>query len=80
MERYRAVIRVCAGRLKEWARGRLGLLWVRIKEWMGEMTPRRVLAAVVALSLWMGAGCMTASVAERPPSGVVFGEVHWYEG
>ena len=67
-------------RIKQEARRWAILAWGWIKGLMGEMSPRRALAFVVALSLWMGAGGMTASVRTSDPSGEVFGEVHWYNG
>jgi hypothetical protein len=54
-------------------------LGARIKEKKGEMSPRRALAVVVALSLWMGAGRMDSSESVIEADGEVFGEVHWYE-
>ena len=82
MEGFREALRVWAGKLTEGARGRLASLGMRIKERMGEITPRRALAVVVALSLWMGVGRMVGSAAleaQNQPAGEVFGEVHWYE-
>jgi hypothetical protein len=49
-----------------------------IKERKGRITPRRALAAVVALSLWMGAGRMDSSESVIVADGEAFGEVHWY--
>ena len=80
MEGFRDALRVWAGKLTEGARGRLVSLGVRIKERMGEMSPRRAVAVVVALSLWMGVGRMDSSESVIVADGEVFGEVHWYEG
>ena len=83
MEGFREVLRAWAGKQTEGARGWFASLGARIKERMGEMSPRRALAVVVALSLWMGAGRMVGSAAleaQTQPAGEVFGEVHWYEG
>ena len=44
------------------------------------MPPRRIVALVVALSLWMGVGGMDSSGVVTETEGKVFGEVHWYEG
>ena len=83
MERYGKALRGRMEKLTETVRGRSASLWARIKERIGEMSPRRALAVVVALSLWMGAGGMAGSAAleaQIQPAGEVFGEVHWYEG
>ena len=81
MQEFREALRIWAGKQTEGARGRLASLGAQIKERMGEITPRRAVAAVVALSLWMGAGRMAGSAAleaQTQPAGEVFGEVHWY--
>ena len=83
MEGFREALRVWAGKQTEGARGCFASLGAWLKEKKGRITPRRALAAVVALSLWMGAGGMAGSVAleaQNQPAGEVFGEVHWYEG
>jgi hypothetical protein len=80
MEGFREALRVWAGKLTEGARGRFASLGAWIKERMGEMSPRRALAVVVALSLWMGVGRMDSSESVIVADGEVFGEVHWYEG
>jgi hypothetical protein len=83
MERYGEALRSWMGKLTETVRGRSASLGTWIKERMGEMSPRRIVAVVVALSLWMGVGRMAGSVAleaQTQPAGEVFGEVHWYEG
>ena len=82
MEGFREALRAWAGKQTEGARGWFVSLGARIMEKKGEITPRRALAAVVALSLWMGAGRMAGSAAleaQTQPAGEVFGEVHWYE-
>ena len=81
MEGFREALRIWAGKLTEGTRGRFASLGAWIKEKKREITPRRVLAAVVALSLWMGVGRMAGSAAleaQNQPAGEVFGEVHWY--
>ena len=81
MEGFREALRVWAGKQTEGARGRFASLGARIKEKKGEITPRRALAVVVTLSLWMGVGRMAGSAAleaQNQPAGEVFGEVHWY--
>ena len=80
MEGFREALRVWAGKLTEGARGWFASLGAQIKERMGEMSPRRAVAVVVALSLWMGAGRMDSSESVIVADGEVFGEVHWYEG
>jgi hypothetical protein len=80
MEGFREALRVWAGKQTEGARRWFASLGAWIKERMGEITPRRALAAVVALSLWMGAGRMDSSESVIVADGEVFGEVHWYEG
>ena len=80
MEGFREVLRAWAGKRTEGARGRLASLGAWIKERKGRITPRRALAAVVALSLWMGVGRMDSSESVIVADGEVFGEVHWYEG
>ena len=80
MEGFREALRVWAGKQTEGARGRFASLGARIKEKKGEITPRRALAVVVTLSLWMGVGGMDSSEVVIETEGEVFGEVHWYEG
>lgn len=80
MERYGKALRGRMEKLTETVRGRSASLWARIKERIGEMSPRRALAVVVALSLWMGVGRMDSSESVIVVDGEVFGEVHWYEG
>ena len=80
MEGFREALRAWAGKQTEGARGRLASLGAWIKERKGRITPRRALAAVVALSLWMGVGRMDSSESVIVADGEVFGEVHWYEG
>lgn len=83
MEGFREALRVWAGKQTEGARGWFASLGAWIKEKKREITPRRALAVVVALSLWMGVGHMAGSAAleaQIEPAGEVFGEVHWYEG
>ena len=79
MERYGEALRAWMGKLTERLRGWLDSLWAWIKERMGEMSPRRAVAVVVALSLWMGMGRMDSSESVIEADGEVFGEVHWYE-
>ena len=62
----------------EVVRGGAATLGARIKERMGEVSPRRAVALVVALSLWMGVGVMDSSESVIETEGEVFGEVHWY--
>ena len=78
MERYGKALRGRMEKLTETVRGRSASLWARIKERIGEMSPRRALAVVVALSLWMGVGRMDSSESVIVADGEVFGEVHWY--
>ena len=78
MERYGKALRERMEKLTETVRGRSASLWARIKERIGEMSPRRALAVVVALSLWMAVGGMDSSVVVMETEGEVFGEVHWY--
>ena len=80
MERYGKALRGRMEKLTETVRGRSAALWARIKERIGEMSPRRALAVVVALSLWMAVGGMDSSESVIEADGEVFGEVHWYEG
>ena len=79
MEGFREALRAWAGKQTEVARGWFASLEAWIKEKKGEITPRRALAAVVALSLWMGVGRMDSSEVVLETEGEVFGEVHWYE-
>ena len=78
MERYKEILRGWIGKLTERLRGWLNTLGAWIKERMGEMSPRRAVAVVVALSLWMGVGGMDSSGEVTETEGEVFGEVHWY--
>ena len=80
MEGFREVLRAWAGKQTARARGWFASLGAWIKEKKGRITPRRALAAVVALSLWMGVGKMDSSESVIVADGEVFGEVHWYEG
>ena len=80
MGQYKETLRGWIGKVTEAVRGWLAFLGAWIKERMGEMSPRRVVAAVVALSLWMGVGGMDSSEVVTETEGEVFGEVHWYEG
>ena len=80
MGRYWMILRERAGKLAETAGGWIASLGAWIGERMKEMPPCRVLAVVVALSLWMGAGAMDSSGVLAEADGEVFGEVHWYEG
>ena len=80
MEGFREVLRVWAGKQAEGARRWFASLGAWIKEKKREITPRRALAVVVALSLWMGVGRMDSSESVIVADGEVFGEVHWYEG
>ena len=79
MEGFGKILRIWAGKQTARARGRLASLGAWIKEEKGRITPRRTLAVVVALSLWMGAGGMDSSGVVTETEGEVFGEVHWYE-
>ena len=80
MEEFREALRAWTGKLTEGARGWFASLGAWIKEKKREITPRRTLAVVVALSLWMGVGRMDSSESVIVADGGVFGEVHWYEG
>ena len=80
MERYKGILRGWIGKLTEAFRGWFAFLGAWIKERMGELSPRRAVAVVVALSLWMGVGGMDSSEALTETEGEVFGEMHWYEG
>lgn len=74
MELNRAVLR-----MKAWVWG----VWTQLCGRMKGMPLRRVLVAVVALSLWMGTGSVQGSTTagkDNPQAGAVFGEIHWYEG
>ena len=80
MEGFGKILRIWAGKQTARARGWLASLGAWIKERKGRITPRRALAVVVALSLWMGAGGMDSSESVIVADEEVFGEVHWYEG
>ncbi len=80
MEGFREALRVWAGKQTEGVRRWFASLGAWIKEKKREITPRRALAVVVALSLWMGVGRMDSSESVMEADGEVFGEVHWYEG
>ena len=80
MERFFEAWRGWIGKLTERLHGWLNTLGAWIKERMGELSPRRAAAVVVALSLWMGVGGMDSSESVTETEGEVFGEVHWYEG
>ena len=80
MEGFREALRAWAGKQTEGARRWFASLGAWIKEKKREITPRRALAVVVALSLWMGVGKMDSSESVIVADGEVFGEVHWYEG
>ena len=80
MEGFCEALRAWAGKQTEGVRRWFASLGAWIKEKKREITPRRALAAVVALSLWMGAGRMDSSESVMEADGEVFGEVHWYEG
>lgn len=57
--------------------------WTQIRTRLSTIQPRRAAAAVVALSLWMGAGTMAGSAVleiQTEQAGETFGEVHWYVG
>ena len=79
MERFKEAFLEWIGKVTEAVRGWFAFLGVWIKERTGEMSPRRAVAAVVALSLWMGVGGMDSSGVATETEGEVFGEVHWYE-
>jgi hypothetical protein len=79
MEGFGKTLRIWAGKQTARARGWFASLGAHIKEKKREITPRRALAVVVALSLWMGAGRMDSSEVVIETEGEVFGEVHWYE-
>ena len=79
MEGFREVLRAWAGKQTEGARRWFASFRAWIKEKKGEITSRRALAAVVALSLWMGVGRMDSSESVIVADEEVFGEVHWYE-
>lgn len=61
-------------RIKAW----VAFGWTETVRRVRAVPPRRALAAVVALSLWMGAGTMAASVRTQKDRGTEFGEIHWY--
>ena len=50
--------------------------WVSL--WGRALRSKRALAAVAALSLWMGAGGMAGSSLPIPSEGEVYGEPHWF--
>ena len=54
----------------------------RRKRWGLCVTPRRLAAVVVALSLWMACGGLPGSLPDPPPQPDrgAFGEMHWYGG
>ena len=78
MERFCTTMRGWIGKGNKAVRGWSASLWEWVKERMGEMSPRRAAAVVVALSLWMGVGGMDSSESVIETEGEVFGEVHWY--
>ena len=78
MERFREAWRGWIEKGTEVVRGGAATLGARIKERMGEMSPRRIVALVVALSLWMGVGVMDSSESVTETGGEVFGELHRY--
>lgn len=78
MGRLREACRRWIGKFTDAVRRGDGIVGVWIKERMEEMSPRRAVAVVVALSLWMGVGGMESSGAARKTEGEIFGEVHWY--
>lgn len=78
MGQYKETLRGRIGKVTERLRGWMNTLGAWIKERMGEMSPRRAVALVVALSLWMGVGGMDSSESVTETEGEVFGEVHWY--
>ena len=61
-----------------WSRVGVVLTWARMH--VVSMSLRRTVAVVVALSLWMGTGRMTAAVPPPEPTEEGFGAVHWYVG
>ena len=56
----------------------LGAWRRRVVLWVLALRSKRALAAVVALSLWMGAGGMAGSSLPVPSDGEVYGEPHWF--
>ena len=52
--------------------------WRRSKALLFPLSLRRPVALVVALSLWMGTGCLSSSEGIKEDTGDVFGEIHWY--
>lgn len=78
MAQFREALRGWIEKGTEVVRGRAATLGARIKERMGEMSPRRIVAVVVALSLWMGVGGMDSSGVVIETEGEVFGELHRY--
>ena len=80
MGQYKETLRGRIGKVTERLRGWMNTLGAWIKGRMGETSPRRAVAVVVALSLWMGVGRMDSSESVIVADGEVFGEVHWYEG
>ena len=78
MERFCTAMRGWIGKVTEAVRGWFAFLGAWIKERMGETSPRRIVAFVVALSLWMGVGGMDSSGVVTETEGEVFGELHRY--
>ena len=78
MGRFCTAMRGWIGKLTDAVRGWSASLWAKIKEGMGAMPPRRIVALVVALSLWMGVGGMDSSESVTETEGEVFGELHRY--
>lgn len=75
---YKEILQGWIGKLTEQSSGWLNTLGARIKERMEKMSPRRIVAFVVALSLWMGVGGMDSSGVVTETEGEVFGELHRY--
>ena len=78
MGRYKEILQGWIGKLTEQSSGWLNTLGARIKERMEKMSPRRIVALVVVLSLWMGVGGMDSSGVVTETEGEVFGELHRY--
>jgi hypothetical protein len=78
MEGFREALRVWAGKQTEGARRWFASLGAWIKEKKREITPRRVVTIVIALSLWIGTGRMRSSGMVEEDYGEVFGELHRY--